>query len=72
MIHCDKCTHDGYTTKAEFSIVITKFVYKYKDNNNEERSFFTDANPRVRAYVCQPCLKFTKETNEVQFTTELL
>jgi len=72
MIHCAKCTDDGHTTKAEFMIVVKQVLHTYKDNNQVDRSFFVDANPRVRAYLCQPCLKYTKETGVVQFDTTRL
>ena len=69
MVHCAKCIDDGYKTKAEFAIIVKRTLRTYKDNDQIDRSFFVDINPRVKAYLCQPCLKYTKETGLVQFDT---
>jgi hypothetical protein len=72
MILCKKCAFDGYKTKAEFAIIVNKALHTYKDDNQVDRSFFVDVNPRTKAYLCQPCLKYTKETQVVQFDIEIL
>ena len=69
MIHCDRCNYDGYKTKAEFAIVVNKFLHTYKDKNLVERSLFVDAVPSFGANLCEPCLKYTKEAGLVQFDT---
>lgn len=69
---CRKCDSEGHKTKAEFAIIVKRALHTYKDNNQVDRSFFVDVSPRIKAYLCQPCLKYTKETEVVQFDTEVL